>query len=498
MTAQTDAPRAGDPRQEDLDTKIMRSSAWSLLGYGGAHALALPTTLVLARLLAPEDFGVVALAVALLAVAQIAQDSGLGASLIVYRGDLRRAAASVSIFSPLVALVLYGLFFVGAPFAASFFDEPRLTDVLRVMALGILLRGFTIMPLALLERQMRFGPITVIELGAGVAQASTSVALAIAGAELWSLVVGHLAFGVAKALLAWSLSPIRPSPLEARRDTLRELTVYGRHVAVANLISYGNHNSQGIVVGRVLGATALGYYTIASRLATMPVIVIGIIVRRGLFAALATVQDDSPKFRQIWLENVQRLALLSSPAAIGLALIADPFVRALFGERWEPAIVPLQILALNGVVVTFAATSGEVFQALGRPKLRAATEGAYLALMVPALVAGAHWHGITGAATAAVVTESALGIILVGFIVHLLSVPIRDFAHAILRPALGWALMAGSMLAISPIVDEQPAGVELLALVVLGTGVYSLIVTLFARDIVLTMWVNLRGARPQS
>ena len=153
-----------DPNEDELDTRIMRSSAWGILGYGGANALALVTTLVLARLLVPSDFGLVALALVLLAVAQIAQDSGLGAALIVHRGDVRRASAAVLVFSPLVAVGLYLVYFIAAPIAAGFFDEPQLTEVLRVMALVLVLRGLTIMPLALLQRQMRFGPITAMEL----------------------------------------------------------------------------------------------------------------------------------------------------------------------------------------------------------------------------------------------------------------------------------------------------------------------------------------------
>jgi O-antigen/teichoic acid export membrane protein len=485
-----------DPNQDELDTRIMRSSAWAVLGYGGANALALLATLVLARLLVPNDFGLIALALALLAVAQIAQDSGLAAALIVHRGDVRSAAAAVLVFSPLVGIALYLLFFAAAPLAASFFDEPRLTDVVRVMALVLVLRGLTIMPSALLERQMRFGPITIIELGAGVAQAATAIGLAYAGAGVWSLVAGQLAFGAAKVVLSWSYSPLRPSPFEARVETLRELMRYGRHVGAANLINYGNANSQGIIVGRVLGATPLGYYTIASRLAYMPVSVVGNVVGRGVFAALSRVGDDRARFRQIWLENIQRLALLAIPAGIGLTLVADPLVLTLLGESWEPAIRPLQLLALSSVVASFSGTSSEVFQALHRPKLRVAGETVYLALIVPALVVGTHSDGIVGAAAAVLVVRGLVGIALVAFTLRLLGVRLQELGHAVSRPALGWVLMVASMLALYPVVDEQSPGVALVALVGVGAAAYGLMVTLFARDLVVTMWVNLRGARP--
>jgi PST family polysaccharide transporter len=495
LTSDPPSTPAERGEHDDLDTKIMRSSAWATLGYGGTNALSLLTTIVLARLLLPEDFGVVALALALLAVAYIAQESGLGAALIVYRGDLPRAAAAVMVFSPLVALCLYVVFFAAAPIAADFFGEPRLTDVVRVMSVVLLLRGLTVMPMALLQRDLRFGPITAVELSAGVAQATTAIALALAGAGLWSLVGGQLAFSSATVLLAWVFSPIRPAPFDARWATVRELGRYGRHVALANLLNYGNANSEGIIVGRVLGATMLGYYTIAGRLASLPVKVIGNIVGRGVFAALARVRDDPVRFRQIWLDNIERLALLSTPAAIGLALVAEPFVLTVLGDEWRPAIGPLQVLALSALVGTFSATAGEVYQALHRPQLRVLGEFIYLLQIVPALIVGTNWNGIVGAATAVVLVNSVHGLGVIASVVYLLDVRVSQLAHAILRPALGWVLMTASMLALGTALDDRSAAFSLVALVGVGAAVYVLIVALFARDIVVTMWVNLRGAR---
>jgi O-antigen/teichoic acid export membrane protein len=227
----------------------------------------------------------------------------------------------------------------------------------------------------------------------------------------------------------------------------------------------------------------------------MPVNVVGHILGRGVFPALSRVQDDPVRFRRIWLENVQRLALLSTPAAIGLALVAEPFVITFLGEKWRPAIVPLQILALNGVVRTFSATAGEVFQALHKPKLRVYVECIYLALIVPGVAIGAHSGGVEGAAAAVVLVNVAFGIALLGGMMRLLHVPAREFADAILRPAAGWALLAASLLLLRPLVDELSSGLALIALVGVGAAVYALVVALFARNILVTMWLGLRGAR---
>jgi PST family polysaccharide transporter len=481
--------------RDDLDTKIMRGSAWAALGFGGSQAISLLSMLLLARLLVPADFGVVAVALSILAIVQIAQESGMGAALIVHRGDMRAAAASVSVFAPIVAFGLYLIVFAVAPLAARFFDEPILTDVLRVMALVLILRGFTVMPISLIEREMAYRSMTAVELGAGIAQAASAVLAAAAGLGVWSLVIGQLAFAAGKLVLAWWLSPLRPSPFEARRETLRELVGFGRHVGVANLINYGNLNSQNIIIGRVLGATSLGYYSVSARLASMPVNVVGGIVGRAMFPALARVHGDGARFRQIWLETLQRLALLSTPTAIGVALVAEPLVVTLLGESWRPAIVPVQILALNGIVGPLSATAGEVFQALHRPKLRAVYEGVYLVISVPLLVLGASRYGVEGVAATVVLFNGAFGLVILAWMTRLLDAQVRDVAHAILRPALGWGMMMMAILALRPVVDDFRPGLALVTLVGVGGLVYVAGVALFARDLVTTMWLSLRGAR---
>jgi O-antigen/teichoic acid export membrane protein len=484
-----------DKAHDDLDTKIVRGSAWAVLGYGGTQVLSLVTMLVLTRLLLPEEFGVVALAIAVLAVAQIAQESGLGAALIVYRGELRPAAASVLVFSPVAALGLYVACFLAAPIAAWFFHEPQLTEVIRVLGLVLVLRGLTIMPLSLLERDLRFGPITAGELAAGIAQAAVAIGAALAGAGLWSLVLGQLAFALVKVVLAWVYAPLRPSPFEAERATLRELMRYGRHVGAANLINYGNANSEGIVVGRALGATDLGYYAIAARLGSMPVNVLGNILGRGVFAALARVRADAERFRAIWVENLQRLALFSVPAAIGIALVAEPLVLTLLGPTWKPAIVPLQLLALSSVVRTFSATAGEVFQAAMRPRLRVLSESVYLVLIVPSLVVGARGFGLTGAAASVLLVNVVFGLGLLYGMTRLTGLRVRELLRALARPAIGWGLLTLSVLAARPAVDGLSSAGQLVVLTSIGAAVYCLGLALLARDLVATMWVSLRGAR---
>ena len=479
---------------DELDTKIMRGSAWALFGFGGTNVLSFVTTIVLARLLVPADFGLVSLTITLLAVAHLAQESGLGAALIVHKGELRRAAASVLVFSPVVAVAMYSALFVLAPLFSDLFHAPRLTAVLRITALVVPLRGLAIMPRALLERSMLFGPIAGMEIAGGLAQAVVAVALAAAGAGVWSLVAGQLAAGFAQLTVAWGFSPLRPSPREAQWATLRELARFGRHVGAANIINYGNSAAEGIVIGRALGTKPLGFYSLASRLAQMPVDVLGNILGRGVYAAMAQVSDDLAGVKRIWLTNLQRVALLTVPSSIGIVFAARPLVEVMLGPSWKPAILPLQILALNGIVQTFSATSGELFQALNRAHYRVYVEVAHFILVVPALILGSQVRGIAGVAAAVVFVNLATGVPVVITSMRLVRASPAELVTSLYRPALGWAVLTAGLAVTLPFVRDHSPPVALVCLVVVGSGLYVAAIALFARELVRSMWLSVRGA----
>lgn len=478
---------------ERLDSKIARSSAWGVLGFGGAQVVAFLTTVALARLLQPEDFGLMAITVAILAIVHIAQESGLAAALIVARGDVRAAAASVAVASPLIATGLFVAMYVVAPWLADVFDEPSLTSVLRVTSLVLVVRGFTIAPGSLLQRDLLFGRITALELGGAVMQSITAIALASAGAGVWSLVGGHLALAFTVLVLAWILTPTRPSPLEARWAELRKLLRFGRYVGAANTINYAHSGAEELLVGRVLGATALGYFSLAKRLAVMPVQVIGNILGRGVFAALARLRDDAGPFKRVWLDNLERNALLSVPATIGLVVVAEPLVLILLGEKWRPIVGPLQILALGGIVRAFSTTCGEVFQAAGHPQYRLYSEISQLLLIIPSLIAASYYAGINGAAVAVVLVHAVVGIATMMGAMRVVGVGAREFAHVIARPALAWLTMVTALLLIGHLLDQEEASTQLLGLVSCGTAVYACTIVLVARKPIIKIWQDLRG-----
>jgi O-antigen/teichoic acid export membrane protein len=350
----------------DLDRKIVRGSAWLALSFGGSQVVSLVTTAVLAHFLTPSAFGLVALAAVAIAVVTTVQESGLGLAIIHKRDDVERAAGTVLVFSVLMGFVLYGVAFAVAPLLARVFHSPGLTDVVRVLTLLLIPRGFSMVPGVLIERELRFGARAAGELGGAGAQAALAIPLAVAGAGVWSLVAGQLLASVVTAVAFWWLAPFRPRARAFSWPLLRELGRYGRHVTAANVLALIDQNVDTATVGRLLGTVDVGFYNLAWRLSNLPATGIGYVVGRVMFPAYATLQTDKNAFRSVFVTNVRRIALVALPVGIGVILAAEPIIVGIFGAKWKPAVVPLEILGAFGIIRAFSGTTGAVFQAAGR------------------------------------------------------------------------------------------------------------------------------------
>lgn len=476
-----------------LDRKIVRGSAWVGLSHGGSKVLAMVSTLALVRLVEPKAFGLMALAWAALQVVQAVQESGVGTALVFRRTDVRRAAGTALVVSVASGTALYATGFAVAPLVARLFHTPELTNVLRVFALMIVLRALTIVPGAILERELNFRGRAKAELGGALVQPCVAIVLAASGFGVWSLVAGALASSATEAAIAWLVVPWRPSPRQADRRILKELVRYGRYVSAANLVVLANTTIDNLIVGRVLGATQLGFYTVTFRVATMPNM-LGLIVGRVMFPVYSRLQEERAAFRRAYVQNLQRVALFSLPASVGLAVAAEPIVLGLLGERWRPVVTPLRILAIFALARSFTSPSGEVFKGVGKPHLVAAFGLPHLVLSVPALVLLVPRHGLDGAALAMVVPMAIIGAGMFAMSMRLLELTYADLARALL-PSIGCtAIMAAVIAALLPLVAGLPPLLALVVVVAAAVVAYAGSTAVLARSVIVPIWLGLRGA----
>ncbi len=479
----------------ELNRRIVRSSAWVGVGYGGGQVLSFLSTLTLARLLDPEAFGTVAIGMTLLAVISQIQESGLGAALVHGRHhDPKVAASSVLVFSVAAGLALTAVTMGLAPLYTRLLHSPRSTAFVQVLGLVLAIRGTAVVPSSILERELDFRSLTQADLLGSVMQVAVAISCAVAGLGAWSLIAGTLAGSAAQTAVLWARAPWYPSPLDASRRTLREMLRYGRFVSGTNVVVLVNTNIDNATVARFLGASSLGVYNVAWRLASLPSTFIGLIVGRVMFSVYSRLQHDRDAVRAAYVQNLQRTLLLALPVTVTLGLAAKPIVLGLLGDKWAGAVGPLQLLAVYGLVRLLAGPSGELFKGIGRPHLGMIGSGSFLVVALPALIVLVPHHGIDGAAVAMLIGILVSGSITLGLTIRALRLRPVELARALVRPAGCAAVVGFALLAMLPALNGIGHVVALVVVAAVATAAFFVAVALLGRPLVSPILAALRRA----
>jgi O-antigen/teichoic acid export membrane protein len=373
---------------DTLTERATRAVQWRLAASAAGAFCRFGVGVLLARLLAPSDFGLVALASIVLGVLRPLGNLGLANALVQRRNLSDRDVRTAFTFSVLLGLVLAAAIAIAAPVGASIMREPRVVAVLRVLSLGFAFQGASIAAGGLLRRQLHFKQQFFIEVGSYlVGYAGVALTLAISGYGVWSLVIG----GLCQTLLVTCglLAVVRHSvrPLVATRE-LGELLHFGVGSSAAAFVNYLAVNGDSFVVGRWLGPSSLGLYNRSYALMNLPYSYVASVMSSVLFPALARVQEEPDRLRRAYLILTQLTAMIAAPAMGILAVGAPHLVRTLYGPQWNGVVVPLQILCAAGYFRALYHLGGIVAQSVGRVYTELRNQAVYAALVILGALAG--------------------------------------------------------------------------------------------------------------
>lgn len=323
----------------------LRGIAWTVLSYGSNRVVSIATTIVLARLLVPEDFGLYALATLAIGLVSIFSGMGLGMA-VVLRQDLDRRGQGTA----LSMLIAAGLLFAGAlallsPLIATAFDEERLQPILVVIAAVLAVSGPNWFYESLLQRELAFRSRFVSQLVRTVVFSATALVLAIGGAGVWALIWAHVAGHLANTVALLIVTPYRVAPA-FDRSLVRSLLRSGGGFALQDLSAFLQQNIDYVIVGRALSASRLGFYTMAFRQAELPLYAIAEPAVRVTFPHFSQMRHRGEDIVPAYLTGLRLLTLVTLPAAVVLSAASAPFVLALFGPQWPPMIGPLTVLGI--------------------------------------------------------------------------------------------------------------------------------------------------------
>lgn len=389
------SPSAAEP-QADLGTTAARAVLWNYVSFASGKALVLVTLAVLARLLTPAEFGIVGFATLALAYLGVFKDLGLGGALIQRRDDLERSAQTVFTLNLVLGAALSGITAGLAPVVAGFFGEPLVTPILRVLSLTFVIEALGSIHIVLLRRNLDFKRKLVPDVGRSLVKGAVAIALAAAGYGVWALVWGQIAGVAVSAILSWIVVPWRPT-LAVHRRLARPLLRFGLPLVFTDVSHAVWQNLDYVVVGRILGDTALGIYTLAYRLPELLVQSIWRVVAGAVFPFFSRLQHDLDLLRRGLLKTIRYSALVVVPLCLGLLATAEPAIRVLFGDQWSEAIPVLRVLALFMLIASVGFNIGDVYKAIGRPDILAKLGVLDLFVLAPALILAAP-HGLVAVA----------------------------------------------------------------------------------------------------
>jgi lipopolysaccharide exporter len=431
---------------EPLSRLAVRGVLWQALSFGLGRGLTLVTTIVLARLLTPEEFGLVGLALVFVAFAEYVTDLGVAQAVIYLDRDRRTRDTALSLCL-LSGTVLAVAALLAAPAIADFFDAADVEPMVRVLSLALLLSAVRQVPVALLRRELAFRPILISEIARALAQGVVSIALAAAGEGAWAIVWGYVAGSAVGTVVAWVVCDDRPG-VGFSRPAARRLLAFGAPAAAQALLAALIFDIDYLIVGSVLGAEALGLYTLAFRLPQVAIIGVFGVLSAVAFPAFSRARSEPARLKRGFLTGLRLQSAYGVAAGVGLFMVAPMAVPVLFGPNWDGAIVPLQALALYAAARSLGAGAVDVYRGIGRPGIGLTIALIRLALLVPALLIAAHEGGIDAVAwtQAALALAFAAGMQFVA--ARVVGIAARDLVAA-LRPAAalagGVALGAGAI-----------------------------------------------------
>lgn len=370
--------------------EAIRSSKWALLSALSSNSMPPLLALFLAHLLTPEDYGIVGLSIVLVSLMRLVQQAGLGQALIQRESDNRNDADAAFWMNLAFALALYALLWISAPYIASYYAEPRTAPVLRVLGLQLLFSAAGSVKSSLMVRCFRFRPLFYVQTASSMAPFAVSIPLAVCGYGYWALIAGLVAGSLINTVLLWVFNSWRPR-LRFDFAAARQLMQFGGLVLLESLLAWISLNIDKIIIAKTLGMNALGLYSFAFSIAVMAISIPLSGITSVALPMLSRMQHDMPAFKKTYLEGTRLVAAYALPAGVGLALLSEPLVRLVCGDKWTGMEAILSVLALYSGLGHLWALNADTFKAMGRPDIMPKLYAVQLIVMVPALFASAHY-----------------------------------------------------------------------------------------------------------
>lgn len=464
----TQSLTSGMVSKDTFGKRLISSLAWQYVLTGTTAVLQVVVIAILSRLITKEDFGLLGMMLVFSGFAQLFSQFGVGHA-IIQRDELNEIHIRVGFtLSVTLGIVIMAVFWLLAPAVATFYREPQITGIMRAISVLFIFEGLATVAQSLMRRELKFRELAFASLVPYVVgHVGVSVTMAIAGFGVWALVGGLLAQTALRAGFMFWVQPHPKRPL-LRLDEARGLLRYGGGVTLGSLFNYGASQGDYLIVGRLMGAGALGVYTRAYQLMAMPATNLAVGLQAVIFPGMSQMKAEPLQLRRLYFTAVTAVAFLCFPFIAVFIVLAREIVLVLLGPEWLEAIVPLQILALGTLFRTTYKIDHSLANALGYVYQRSVREGIYFAAVVVGALTGVILWGLSGVALGVLVALFLNYVMAISMSLRLLNSSWREFFWTQL-PGVAVGLIVGAVAVIAKYLLADGQLASLIILLITGT-----------------------------
>jgi PST family polysaccharide transporter len=479
---------------KSLVRKTVTGTLWTYAAHYSGKIVNLIGVTILARLLSQEEFGVASYALVVISLLDF-PGLGIGPSLIYHKREKDRTNTAFWL-AILIGVIMTAATALLAPLVGLYFQDARAVPVTRALSVYFILVAFGVIPSSLLNKQLSFKRKFIPDLAGAINKGVVAIMLALVGFGAWSLVAGNLINTLTTTIVLWFVwrSSWRPE-LHFDRQYVRPLLGYAAHIVSIYFLGILLLNVDYLLVGRYLGAAALGIYMLAFRIPELLIKQFYAAISEVLFPVFTRVKDDAEALKRGFLEAMKYISLMTVPMALGLALVARPLVLTVFGEKWAEAIPVTSAIALYTLFRSFYFNAGSLFKAQGRPDVVTRLHLFNLVILVPALWYAATQYGtISAVAWMQVAVVFFVGTIRLYVGSRMLDLPFASMIKVFVPALTGSAIMALAVTAALILTEPYPPMIQLVVAVAVGGLTYLAAIFALHRDMLLTASRTLRSA----
>ena len=436
-----------------LGRKAAQGAFWNYAAFLVSKGLLFVATLVLARILSPEQFGLVGMALLVILVLDILRDFGIGAAVIYQQEDEQGAANLAFILSIGIGVVLFAANWLLAPLSAQFFktsspaDTETVVNLMRVLGFSLLFASIGSTQDALLQKQIDYRRRMIPEVGRTLLKGLLQVGLALLGFGVWSLVIGQVVGEACATILLWMVSQWRPTA-RIERKLVRPMVGYSMHIMMVNGLGTFITDVDYLIIGRLLGEAALGLYTLAFRIPELIIRNLAQAVSNVAFPVAARLQADREALRDAYLRMQHYMLVILAPLGFGLFAVTPALIHLLFKPQWEPIIPVMEVLTIYMVIGGIGHWPGVIYKAVGRPDILNRLGLVKLVMLVPVLWWAAANYGIEGVAWGQLATRIVSMMIDMYVVSRFVHISVSSNLRIIWPPLAAGAVMAAAVRAL--------------------------------------------------